>query len=269
MNNFLPIIGIAGNAGSGKDTAATWLAQNYNGIVIAQADPLKRFAKDIFGFSEEQLWGPSILRNIPDETLVNRMSSVIQAFNDHAMDWLEEVFPNLDSDVLLEDLEEWFNEIKYDIFEKPIAPRKILQTLGTDFGRAQEPDVWSRYALDVCAAILDGKMGYSRTEGISDSDKNANFTIVSDVRFRNEIMAIRCLTGLVLKIDRRIDHTATESAGVVGHVSETELDSIPSHFYSQLLDNNGSFEQLHHQLRVLMHDSFGVDKIRKPGIIGQ
>jgi hypothetical protein len=60
------LVGISGVAGSGKDTAGNYLVREFDFIKIAFADPLKRIVRDIFDFSEEQLWGPSEMRNKPD-----------------------------------------------------------------------------------------------------------------------------------------------------------------------------------------------------------
>src|SRR4051812_10494441 len=68
----VPIVILAGGAGSGKDTVGEHLHARYGAVVIAQADPLKRFVRDVFGFSEQQLWGPSQLRNEPDPAFQRR-----------------------------------------------------------------------------------------------------------------------------------------------------------------------------------------------------
>lgn len=60
------IIGISGLAGSGKDTAADFLLERDGFVKISLADPIKRFAMDVWEFSEEQLWGESKCRNSPD-----------------------------------------------------------------------------------------------------------------------------------------------------------------------------------------------------------
>ena len=60
------IIGLIGLAGSGKDTAADFLVDK-GFVKMAWADPIKRFAMEIFDFSEEQLWGPSEKRSEPDK----------------------------------------------------------------------------------------------------------------------------------------------------------------------------------------------------------
>lgn len=54
------LIGIAGPAGSGKDTVAAMIAEVVPGAqLIAQADPLKRFCQEVFGWDRDRLWGPS------------------------------------------------------------------------------------------------------------------------------------------------------------------------------------------------------------------
>lgn len=61
------LIGICGPAGSGKDTAADFMVR-YGGFAkVSFADPLKRICQDVFGFTRDQLWGPSAMRNVPDE----------------------------------------------------------------------------------------------------------------------------------------------------------------------------------------------------------
>lgn len=60
------IIGISGLAGSGKDTAAGFLLSRSGFVKISLADPIKRFAMDVWEFSNEQLWGASKYRNAPD-----------------------------------------------------------------------------------------------------------------------------------------------------------------------------------------------------------
>jgi len=60
------LIGITGRAGSGKDTVADILVANHSFVKVAFADPIKRICRDVFRFTEEQLWGPSEARNAED-----------------------------------------------------------------------------------------------------------------------------------------------------------------------------------------------------------
>ena len=61
------IISLTGNMGVGKDTMADYLVEKYGFVKVAMADPMKRIAKEVYEFSDEQLWGPSESRNMPDE----------------------------------------------------------------------------------------------------------------------------------------------------------------------------------------------------------
>lgn len=61
------IIGLLGQANSGKDTVADFLVRDHGFVKVALADPLKRIARDVFDFSDKQLWGSSQFRNEPDK----------------------------------------------------------------------------------------------------------------------------------------------------------------------------------------------------------
>lgn len=60
------LIVLSGTAGAGKDSVADVLADNFGWHRYSLAGPLKRFASDMFNFSDEQLYGPSSARNAPD-----------------------------------------------------------------------------------------------------------------------------------------------------------------------------------------------------------
>lgn len=51
------IIGLGYKARSGKDTFANFLKEDHDFVPIAFADPLKNAARELFGFSDEQLYG--------------------------------------------------------------------------------------------------------------------------------------------------------------------------------------------------------------------
>lgn len=76
------ILGISGKACVGKDTAADWLVGKYGFVKIAFADVIKRICMDTFGFTEEQLWGPSQTRNKIDDRYGISPREALQAFGD-------------------------------------------------------------------------------------------------------------------------------------------------------------------------------------------
>lgn len=51
------VIGICGKKFNGKDTIADHMVQHYGFIKISLGDPLKKAIKEIFSFTDVQLWG--------------------------------------------------------------------------------------------------------------------------------------------------------------------------------------------------------------------
>lgn len=61
------IIGLSGLAGSGKNAISDILEKHHSYVTIGLADPIKRLTQQVYRFSEEQLFGPSQMRNEIDE----------------------------------------------------------------------------------------------------------------------------------------------------------------------------------------------------------
>lgn len=171
MKEF-PIIGFAGAAGAGKDTAANHLCLRYEFSRLSFAEPLKAAIKEM----------------LSDSTLFNR-----------------------------EKKEEWIEG-----FDPSITPRHLAQTLGTEWGREiLYPDFW----VDLWKIRLER----ARTFGFKG-------VAVPDVRFANEVAAIRELGGKVFTIQGR-------SLPVNHHKSEAQILGTDATLY-----NTTSIEILHQQL---------------------
>lgn len=94
-----------------------------------------------------------------------------------------------------------------------ITPRRMMQTLGTEWGRYMiHTDLWVQ-SLSRYINTLDNKL-----------------VIVSDVRFDNEAQAIRRLGGKVVRVDRGLPQCDD-------HISES---SIADHFIDVTVQNFGS-----------------------------
>lgn len=205
------LVGICGIAKSGKDTVGSFLVKNHGFVAIAFADPIKRTAAEWFGWNEDRLWGPSDRRNEPDP--------------------------------------------RYD----GLTARKALQFMGTEIGRNLYPDLWCRYGVNLAKRLLEAKQDggpagyhslyYSPAGGIwhGHNVRQVQGVVITDVRFKNEIKAIREAGGKLVRIVR-------EGAGLQGaaaqHASEAEQLSIPDSEFDHVLDNNG--ESLE-KLEVLVH----------------
>lgn len=67
MSKLINVIGLSGKIGSGKSTAAKYLQQTYGAEIVPLAGPLKRVAKTVLNFSDEQLYGSQFEKNAIDQ----------------------------------------------------------------------------------------------------------------------------------------------------------------------------------------------------------
>lgn len=206
------IIGVLGPAGSGKDTVSDFLVKKYGFTKVALADPLKRICRDVYGFSDEQLWGPSEFRNNPD--------------------------------------------LRYPTGRGHLSPRVALQTLGTEWGRAMYENTWMDYGIRVAEGIVLGEGRYSQKKGLYTPSffeklftKKPKGVVFSDIRFKNEVDAIRRRhTGFVVRIKR----AGLASVGVAGHASEEEQKSLKDADFDYVIDNNEGIEQLYRSITKML-----------------
>ena len=220
------IIGISGLAGSGKDTVADMLLKHKGVIKVSLADPIKRFAAEMWGFSKEQLFGPSQFRNAPDPRYETSPGNFL-------------------------------------------TPRKVLQHLGTEGGRAIDYDVWIRYALDVSSTLLNAKPRewcYSPENGLQqyisqypqgefetldDFPEKVKAVIIPDCRFPNEIEQIKAAGGILIRIVRP-GAGLKDAFGL--HASEREMADIPDSDFSVVLQNSGTLDDLQQSVDILVRD---------------
>ena len=194
------LIGIAGAAGAGKDAVADFLVQDHGFVRVALADPLKRFAADVWGFTGAQLWGPSERRGEPPPGLAG-----------------------------------------------PTA-REALQTLGTEYGRRLDPDVWVRYLLRVVRALQSPtrKVTYRCYKGLARHWRRmlAVAVVAPDVRFVNEAYAIRAAGGRIWQVVRPACGDVV--GGLPGHASEVGL---PADLVDVVIENTGTLADLRERVR--------------------
>lgn len=60
------LVGILGPAGSGKSMVANYLVEHYGAVRYSLAGPLKEIAKNVFEFSDEQLYGTQAQKEADD-----------------------------------------------------------------------------------------------------------------------------------------------------------------------------------------------------------
>ena len=199
------IIGISGVAGSGKDTVADIFLKNNGFERVSLADPIKRLAKELWGFSDTQLWGPSEERSKPDT--------------------------------------------RYN----GLTPRRVLQHLGTEGGRAIDEDVWIRYAVNNINKELSQKGAcYKPNLGFykSPDSNDIKAVVISDVRFINEIRFLKKEGGALIRVKR-------PGAGLEGkfgmHQSEVEMSAISDSEFDFILTNDGTLEDLEREANIILN----------------
>jgi hypothetical protein len=199
-----------GVSGSGKSTLGNNLHQRFGYCSIGFADPIKRAAKEIFGFADGHLYGPSPLRETPYEAF---------KFGGVCPSCLEDCYyTNPESSE--EEKRTWLCESCETAYPRYITPRLALQTLGTEWGRGLCEDIWAR----ACFLHMRPLASY----------------VVTDGRFINELEVAHA-NGACTVLLRRGLSTSTSS-----HPSEQEVRTMavrPDLFHIALANDTGSAEE--------------------------
>lgn len=193
---MMRVIGITGRARSGKDTCALALMESGGYSSISLAFPVKLLASALYPgipFFEDS--DKNVMRQFPDP---DWEAPRVLALGPHDVSTLAAV-------------------VRKHLSGRTHSVRKVLQVLGTEWGRGTDPDRWVKVLLEKV-----------RSQG--------GEWVIPDVRFPNEAEAIRALGGKILKID------ADERLGdqTDFHPSETEMEKIVPDL---VLYNNGKKEE--------------------------
>lgn len=238
------VVGLLGQAGAGKDTVAYFILDMVEGEGIALADPMKDFAEAVFGFTYEQLRGPSAFRNAMDNRYgvydgANPPLFRLRArdrFEMLAKNWLMGILPSeADFNACYSNLLNWFETT---IRQQIITPRFVLQTLGTEFGRSVSEDIWIDNGLKKAhQALAEGK-----------------WAVIKDIRFLNEAKKLRELGCEVWRINRpNLDKDIVDRAGVSGHASESEQKNPEmDRLVTKEIANSGTLHELYTNVGALI-----------------
>jgi len=233
------IVGIVGKAGSGKDSLADFLVRDHGFIKVALADLMKRIASSVYSFTEEQLWGPSEHRNAPDFRYV-RSQDAVDAMR-------REMQRCVDADGVNEEAFQRHQKLAQEHAVKAyLTPRYALQTLGTEWARVCYTNTWVEHLIRTAEHLLNSHVpvSYDRTKGLVFGvglGQQCPGVVVPDVRFVNEVEAIRKAEGFCCRITRP---GAGLKGQAGGHVSETEQDGLADHLFLTEYANDGPLQDL-------------------------
>ena len=259
------IIGVSGQANSGKDTIADYLISKHGFVRVALADPIKRFGYLVFNFSVQQLWGPSSHRNDHDKRYyldsyawfdaLDRLNSFGKAF-------IADVLHTSDQktiDDAYTKLVRWFFWLRTEHAE--LSPRVMLQTLGTEWGRESiSNDIWISALLRTAKLLLheDGNTqlwSYDPLSGPVAVEKTLlRGVVISDIRFENEFKAIKKEGGSVIRVTRPDTDCYAHSLGISGHKSESQDFSLDN--FDFLVQNDKSLSELYSSVDLFLQVIF-------------
>lgn len=194
------IIGLAGLAGSGKDTVAQYISDWCSGFArqnrkVVLAAPIKDAALSMFGafgITHDHVYGPSELRSAQIGNLVRDDG-------------------------------------------EPLTVRYVLQTLGTDCGRALwGSNIWVDIAMRKAHAA------------------DVWVSVVTDCRFNNEFQALSDDPA------GELWHVVRPGAGLSGaagaHASELDLDGpVLLDLRTHVIDNSGTLDDLRAAVARALH----------------
>lgn len=204
-----PVIGLCGRAGVGKDEIANVLVEKLGASKVAFAGPLKELAAKFFPL--DNVYGPSHLRN--DVVVVPTLETA-DGFKQFVADVTALVGQNGYVGPWCADM---FAEYEWN---GGLSVRYFLQQLGTNLARNMNPNIWvEKGVVAVNAALANG----------------APFVVVTDVRFRNEALAIKAMGGVLCKVESDSIDTGNDN-----HASESEQSTIPDFWFDVVINNDKS-----------------------------
>lgn len=219
------IVCVSGWAGSGKDEFCREIVAQ-GAIHTALADPGKRHCMDTYGFTYDQLWGPSSSRNKGDYRYPKPIVKEL----------------GIDPEFII------------DAYGKSpklfLSPRETLQEY-MELMNKLYADTWIRKGVDIQRELAKGGRNYSKQYGVEvwaiDRPEPEEFiTCFSDFRHIHEHKFVKengPKDGYV-PILVRIKRPGIESPPFA-HRSETEQTKIRDAAYDFVVDNDGTIDDLH------------------------
>lgn len=223
---------VSGYSGVGKDEFCKTLVAN-GAIHTGLADPAKRHMADVYGFTEEQLFGPSKFRNAGD--LRYPKDPKWNLVNVDGENWTCDGEPVKSGDPKI-----W------------LSPREALQKY-CEVMNTMFPDTWIRKGVEIHRQIADHSCKYSRMGGVKISETTNNgsnkygnhiFTCFSDFRHKNEIRYVSSLPKEKIRAVKIRIKSKRVPNPPFDHRSETEQATIPDDAFDYVIDNDGTVEDL-------------------------
>lgn len=156
------LVVLSGEAGAGKDTVARILVEVHGWRLHSVAGPMKRFAADMFGFTDEQLYGPSRARNEPDP----RWARPCDECDSTGSRWVHDGIGSIE-------LEGGCQRCGGEGVINDNSPRRILQLMGEEFLRQMvHVDALTMRARPEIEALLAAGASVVVNDARNDNDRD-------------------------------------------------------------------------------------------------
>ena len=241
------LVGISGKMGSGKNLVCTiiqgltaakkhnienpsfeWIKKYYINSIWEQkafADKLKDMVCLLIGCTREQLED----REFKEKELGEEWWYTYGRIG------------NVDILVSYLDMDKEFKNNNNAYIEK-LTPRELLQIIGTECIRDKvHPNAWvNALFADYKSCSLPDETTFIDDEGFI--RKNSSQWIITDMRFPNELEAVKRRGGITIRVNR-------PGLAESNHESETSLDSA---IFDYIINNDSSIEDLIHTVSLIL-----------------
>lgn len=268
---------ISGFSGTGKDEIANRLTSRHDAIQTGLADPAKRHLADLYGFTEEQLFGQSRFRNKGDIRYPKNGISQLREYGFAEVNQPVGICGTLKRDVMYWSYEGRGGKDVSDLPYVPLelgnarfyipecdprvwlSPREALQQYCEKMNEMYLRS-WSKKGIEIHKKLTQSysktsedtlfHFQYSKMQGIIPNTvwkKNTEevITCFSDFRHKHEILEANeaeaeSLTPILIRVKRPSVPTPPYQ-----HRSETEQTEISDSEFDYVVNNNGSLDDLY------------------------
>jgi hypothetical protein len=187
------LLGLSGVAGAGKDTAANILV-DLGFVKISLAMPMKFICKELFDFSDEQLWGPSEARNAPDPRYGGLTPR--HALQTLGTEWGRACWPDIWVNRALKDARWYFDYDALGVVVPDVRfrnERAAIETAGGEVWRIVRPG----------AGLAGAAAAHLSENELTDSMFDVSHTLVNDGSLEQLAAKVKGLPVLGLNWDGR------------------------------------------------------------------
>jgi hypothetical protein len=211
---------LSGTAGAGKDSIAKILVEKHAFKLVSLSHEMKVFVARAFGWSDDQVFGPSSMRNAPDPRWARpcthcKCTGKVRSMREHPC-------PKCNGEGKINDN----------------SPRRVLQLLGDEWGRQMiHPDIWTMVTRPVIEDLL----------------KNDVKIVINDARFQNDRNNLHDWFGAV-RVDVQTQKVKKDGAAWRNHGSELSRPTNDEVEYVISNDEDWPFPSLESKINAMFSD---------------